>query len=111
LGRAIPRGLGAPEPNLVHIPTEVLGRLAPRQAEWCVENFQHNNVFDAAKARRDLDYRYTIRFEEGVRRCLDHLTRHNRIEDCAGYPFYDRIVEAWRRHTDALVAEFQSNPV
>jgi nucleoside-diphosphate-sugar epimerase len=103
--RTIARVMGAPEPDFVYIPTDLLGRLAPKEAEWCVENFRHNNVFDANKAKRDLGFRYTVRFEEGVRRCLDYLDAQGAIEDSAKHPFYDRIVEAWRRHTAELEAE------
>ena len=95
--QTIARLLGAPAPDFVYIPTLLLGRLAPQQAEWCVENFRHNNIFDATKAKRDLGFRYTVRFEAGVRRCLAYLQAHNLIEDCATQPFYDRVVEQWRR--------------
>ena len=106
--RTLARLLGAPEPDFVCIPTDLLGRLVPKEAEWCVENFQHPNVFDAAKARRDLGYRYSIRFDEGARRCLDWLRANGKIEDSALYPFYDRIVETWRRCTAAMVRDLQA---
>lgn len=109
--RTLARLLGAPEPDFVHIPTDLLGRLAPKEAEWCVENFRHNNIFDATKAKRELGFRYTIPFEEGAQRCIDWLRAHRRIEDCAQYPFYDRIVEAWRRQTAALAEEFKTKPL
>ena len=109
--RTIARVMGAPEPDFVYIPTELLGKLAPQQAEWCVENFRYHNIFDNAKAKRDLGFRYTVKFEDGVRKCWDYLSRHNAIEDCAKHPFYDRLVEAWRKHTAALVEEFRTNPV
>ncbi|MGA2115628.1 MAG: hypothetical protein ABSH56_12865 [Bryobacteraceae bacterium] len=47
-----------------------------------------------------------MKFEEGARRSVEWLTSHDAIEDCAGYPFYDRIVEAWKRHVAAMAAEF-----
>jgi hypothetical protein len=76
-----------------------------------VENFSYNNIFDSARARSDLGYRYTVPFEQGARMCIDWLKANNKIEDCANYPFYDRIVEAWRRHEAALVQEFTVHPV
>ncbi len=106
--RTLARLLGASEPEFVYLPSELLGRLAPKQAEWCVENFRYNNIFDNAKARRDLGYRYTVRFEDGARKCLDWLRANNRIEDSAKYPFYDRIIETWRRHATAMVQEMQA---
>lgn len=108
--RTLARLLDAPEPDFVYLPTDLLGRLAPKEAEWCVENFRHNNVFDAAKAKRDLGFRYTIPFEQGAKRCLDWLRANNKIEDCAKHPFYDRIVEAWRNHTAAVVEACRPNP-
>jgi hypothetical protein len=70
-----------------------------------VENFQYNNLFDNSKAKRDLGFRYTVKFEEGVRRCLEHLSRKGGVEDSDRYPFYDQVVEAWTRHITALEAE------
>jgi len=106
--RTIARLLGVPEPDFVYIPTELLGRLAPKEAEWCVENFRHNNLFDNSKAKRDLGYRYTVQFEDGARKCLDWLRANHKIEDCANHPFYDRIVDAWRRHDGGLMKEFRT---
>jgi nucleoside-diphosphate-sugar epimerase len=89
--------LGAPRPTLVHVPTDLLGRMAPEQAEWCVENFHYNNLFDNAAARADLGFVYNISFAEGARRASAWLEAHGEFEDCNNHPFYDRIVEAWER--------------
>lgn len=109
--RTIARRMNAPEPQFVYIPTDLLARIAPKQAEWCLENFRHNNIFDNSKAKRDLGFRYTVTFEEGIQKCLDHLNRHNLIESCDNYPFYDHILESWTRHTSALAQQFQTSPV
>lgn len=109
--RTIAGALGAPAPDFVYIPTELLGILAPKQAEWCVENFRYNNIFDNSKAKRDLGFRYSITFEQGVRMCIDYLDKHNAIENCDKHPFYDRIVDEWPRHTSALIEEFRVHPV
>ena len=97
--------LNAPFPDFVYIPTEMLGKLAPKEAEWCVENFRYNNIFDNSKAKRDLGYRYTIPFREGAQKCITCLDENNLIENSDQYPFYDRIVEAWRRMENSLVEE------
>jgi len=103
--RVIASALGAPEPDFVYIPTDLLGQLAPAEAEWCVENFRHNNIFDNSKAKRDLCFQYTIPFRDGVARCIEYLTSRGKIDEAANYPFYDRIVEVWRKH----VAEMRSD--
>jgi len=80
----------------VHIPTELLHTVAPKQATWCLENFRFNNIFDNTAARTDLGFRYTIRWVEGVRRVVAWLDEHEKIENSDGYRFYDRIIEAWQ---------------
>lgn len=109
--RTIARAMGAPEPDFVCIPTEVLGKIAPKQAEWCVENFQYNNIFDNSKAKRVLNYRYQVTFEAGVRKCLDYLNSRQLIESCDHHAFYDRIVEAWRKLESSMVTEFGTHPL
>jgi len=109
--RTIARCMGAPEPDFVYIPTDLLFRMAPAQAEWCFENFRHNNLFDNAKAKRDLGFRVEVSFEQGVRKCLDHLDRNQLIENSDKYPFYDRLVNAWRKYQDALFEEFRDHPL
>ena len=106
--RTIARVIGAPEPQFIYIPTALLGALAPREAEWCVQNFQYNNIFDTAKVKRDLGFRYTVPYEEGVRRSFVYLAANGRIESCDNYPFYDRIVERWRSHAAQLMEEFRA---
>ncbi|MGD0226204.1 MAG: NAD-dependent epimerase/dehydratase family protein [Terriglobia bacterium] len=96
--RTIAIALGAPAPDFVYIPTELLGKLAPTEAAWCVENFRYNNIFDNSKAKRDIGFRYTIPFRHGVAGCIEYLTHHGEIEDSANHPFYDRIVDTWRSH-------------
>jgi nucleoside-diphosphate-sugar epimerase len=93
--RTIARVMDAPDPDFVYIPSLLLAKLAPVEAEWCRENFMHNNIFDNSKAKRDLGFKYTITYEEGVRKCITYLQQHNMIEKCDNYPFYDRIVREW----------------
>ena len=97
--------MGAPAPKLVHIPTDLLGKVAPQAAEWCVENFHFNNIFGNTAARTDLGFRYTIPFVEGARRAIDWLEAHGGFEDCADHPFYDRIIAAWQRLSDRAADE------
>ncbi len=71
----VAEAIGAPEPQLVHIPTDVLARLLPSEAladaaHWTQTNFQFNNIFDNSAAKHDLGFRYTVRWEEGARRLV-----------------------------------------
>jgi nucleoside-diphosphate-sugar epimerase len=51
------RALDAPDPDLVHVPTDLLLRALPERTDGLETFFQYNTVFDNAKARRDLDFR------------------------------------------------------
>ncbi len=95
--RVVAKALGAPPPTLVHMPTDLLGQVLPKTAEWCVENFGYNNVFDNAAARADLGFSYTISFEEGACRVIRWLEARGGFENCDDHPFYDRLLEAWGR--------------
>jgi nucleoside-diphosphate-sugar epimerase len=97
-------GLGAPPPRIVHIPTDVLARILPRRSRIIVENFRFHNVFDTASARRDLGFRYTVPFAEGVRRTAAWLDARGEIAGSDGSPWQDRIVDAWMRLGDGLAA-------
>lgn len=104
---AVAEALGAPPPTLVHIPTDLLGRVAPKAAEWCVENFSFNNVFDNTRARADLGFEYTVFFAEGARRVIRWLEARGGFENCDNYPFYDQIVESWERLGGDMARELQ----
>lgn len=100
--RIVAEELGAPEPRFVCIPTDVLAQLAPAESEWCVENFQFNNLFDNSAAKAELGYQYTIPYREGARRCIAHLIDNNAINDSTQYPFYDQVLNRWSEITRSL---------
>ena len=81
----------------MHIPTDLLAQVAPKRAEWCAVNFAYNSIFDNAAARRDLGFRYTVRWIEGVQRVVDWLDAHGGLEDSRDFSWYDGIIESWRR--------------
>ncbi len=101
--RIVAEALGAPPPELVHIPTELLVRLAPRGAAVCAANFQYPNIFDSIAARSELGYRYTIPLRRGFARVVAWLEAHGAIADADSEPAYDAIVEIWREMSQALV--------
>ncbi len=94
--RIVAQAMGAPEPELVHIPTDVFGRAAPRHARIVVENFQFSNIFDNTAAHTDLGFRYELKWEDGVRRMVSWLDEHGKIENSEQAPFEDQLIAAWR---------------
>ncbi len=88
--------MGAPPIDFVHIPTDLLGRMAPKAAAWSVVNFHYNNIFDNTAAKLDLDFRYTIPWAEGVRRMVAWHDARGSIDTSPDDPLYNKIVDVWR---------------
>jgi nucleoside-diphosphate-sugar epimerase len=93
----VAEAMGAPAPTLVHIPSDLLARVAPKEAASAVDNFQFNNIFDTTAAKTDLDFQCTVSWAEGVRRMVAWLDEHNRIENSDDDPFEDHLIDAWTR--------------
>ncbi len=101
----IAEAMGAPKPQIVHIPTDLLVKLVPDRVYWTAVNFQFSNVFDNTAAKNDLGFRYTIPFKEGARRTVQWLEERGRIEDCANDPVYDWIIDLWERLGEGMRTE------
>jgi nucleoside-diphosphate-sugar epimerase len=91
----VAEAIGAPEPRIVHIPTDILFKAAPKRAAIVMENFQFSNIFDTGAAHADLDFNYTVTWVEGVQRMVRWLDDHNRIENSDLDPFEDNLIAAW----------------
>jgi hypothetical protein len=97
---------GAPPPTFVHIPTDLLFAMWPERGRISAENFSFNDVFDNTAAQRDLGYRYTISWRQGCERMKPiFLSTPGKIADPATDPMYQRVLDAWARHSQQLVAE------
>lgn len=94
--------LDAPEPELVHIPTDVLAEAVPDRTDMLLDHFQFSTVFDNSKAKRDLDFEYTVSFEEGVRRTVERLEANDDIDDWDSEND-DALIDAWREATDGFL--------
>lgn len=104
--RTVARALGAPEPQFVHIPTDLLGRMLPKRAEWCVENFQHNILFDNKAARAELGFHCSIGWEQGAAEMIRKLDAQGKLDGpVAEQPFYDAAIEAWERLSGSMAYE------
>lgn len=101
----VAEALGAPVPTLVHIPSDLLVKISPERAWTTYNNFSGNNIFDNTAAKTDLDFRYSVPWIEGVQRTVGWLDANKRIADSDDDPFDDRVIAAWQRLRDQLIAE------
>lgn len=93
----VAKALNAPAPTLVHIPTDLLAKIAPKRAAISVDIFQYPSIFDNSAAIQDLGFRYTIPWVEGVRRTVAWLDERGRVENSDNDPFEDQVIAAWEK--------------
>ncbi|MFB6075026.1 MAG: NAD-dependent epimerase/dehydratase family protein [Haloarculaceae archaeon] len=94
--------LDAPDPEMVYVPTPVLAEAAPDRTQMLLDHFQFSTVFDNSKAKRDLDFEYTVSFREGVERTIDWLVEHDEIDDWDSEDD-DELIAAWRDATGGFL--------
>lgn len=92
----VAKALGCERPEIIHIPTDVLYKLAPEQSFWTKVNFQFNNIFDNTAARRDLDFRYTLIWLEGAKRMISWLDANKKIEG-SSIDHYEPVLQEWKK--------------
>ncbi len=97
----VAQAIGAPPPTLVHIPIDVLKKLAPERANHPGRSLQFPGIYDMTAARRDLDWSQRIPFVDGIRRTVDWLREHATIEPAESDPDYDIIVRQWQQMANA----------
>jgi nucleoside-diphosphate-sugar epimerase len=102
--QGVAEALGAPPPTFVPIPTDLLAQLLPDRAAISQNNLRFHNIFDNSAAKRDLGFRQTIGWVEGVRRTVAWLDEQGMILNSDDDPAEDRVIEAWRAHTQQLTA-------
>jgi nucleoside-diphosphate-sugar epimerase len=102
--RQVARALGAPEPVIVHIPTDVLLQFSPQRAGIISENFMFNNIFDNSAARADLGFAYTIPWMQGVRRAVDWLEANGKMPSGGDDSFDDHVINTWAELRQRIVS-------
>jgi nucleoside-diphosphate-sugar epimerase len=105
----VAEAMGAPKPEMVHIPTDLLARMAPNRAVLALENFQFNNIFDNSAAKRDLGFEYTVPFLDGMRDTLRWVEATHGFENSDEDPFYDTVIREWRRVSAELTGALSAH--
>ena len=82
--------------------------MIPKRSYISQINFSYHNIYDTTAARRDLNFKYTIPFDEGARRVVLTLLENNRIENYENDPTDDLVITAWEKMSHQLVNELKS---
>ena len=99
--------IGAPEPRLVHLPTDFLLAIDPTRYIGLAEIFRFHGVYSNAKLKRDVpEFRFAIPYEEGVRRTAAWIDRHRKNPAPANDALEDRLIAAWDRFVADSVNTF-----
>lgn len=100
--RTIAAALGAPEPELVHIPADVLNKMTPKAGVTYL-NFQYSSLFDNTAARRDLGFSPSITVGEATPRVVANIKAQGRLLNSDEDPHDDKIIAAWRAAESSLL--------
>jgi nucleoside-diphosphate-sugar epimerase len=100
----VAHALGFNDPDIVHIPSELLHAAAPDLAEWCWVNFRYDNVFDCSAAERDLGFRQRTTWAQGTAAFdVDAVPAPDPVEAAR----YQAVVDAWAGASSAMVARLR----
>jgi nucleoside-diphosphate-sugar epimerase len=102
--RTLAAALDAPDPELVHVPTELLLESVPDHTGFLADHGRYSTTFDTTKARRDLGFRQSISLERGAREVIEFLDAEDRIDgtDEAFDALVDGVIETWRETADGF---------
>lgn len=96
----IAEALGAPAPQFVHIPIEVLHAWAPQASQISWDNFAWPNFYDNSKAATITGFRTTIPFAVGMKRTIEWLRRHRGFEPVSADATTVEVLDRWRKAMD-----------
>lgn len=90
--------IGAPEPRIVHLPTDLLLALDRKRYVALEEIFRFHGVYSSDKLKRVVPaYRSATPYAEAVRRTVAWMDQHGKITSADTDPFEDRLVALWEK--------------
>ena len=76
--RIAAKAWSAPEPDFIHVSSDLVYRCLPEKTFWLKEAFHYHCFFDTTKAKQDLGYQCTVSWEEGSRmQCIWHKKQND----------------------------------
>lgn len=99
--RTVADAVDAPEPTLIHVPTQLLTEVLPSERNQFPEiNWQYSWIYDTSKAEAQLGFESTVPLQDGIKRTVEWLDEHDRIGNSDEKPLDDWIIEAWQSTED-----------
>ena len=95
--------------KLYHVASDFLAAVAPKDYDFegnLIGDKAVTVIFDCTKLKRAVPgFQATVRFDEGVRRCIGHILAHPelQIEDPAFDAWCDRVIAAQEKAKNSLV--------
>jgi nucleoside-diphosphate-sugar epimerase len=103
--RIAARAIDAPEPDLVHVPTEFVAAALSDQSELLTRDLKYSLSYDSSKARRALEFEPTVSWKEGFRRTVSWLDERDEV-DPAESSHDDALIHAWNEALEAGQSTF-----
>ncbi|WP_254274570.1 NAD-dependent epimerase/dehydratase family protein [Haloarcula marina] len=103
--RRAARAIDAPEPELVHVPTEFIAAALPDQSELLTRDLKYSLAYDSSKAREALGFQPEISWADGFRRTVSWLDEQDEI-DPAESSHDDELIVAWEQALETGLSAF-----
>jgi nucleoside-diphosphate-sugar epimerase len=88
--------MNAKIPKIVHIPTEILAKLAPERARQCQRSLQYPGIYDMTMTNNELGCRQQISFVQGIKRVINWIESNDGFDSWKSDFEYDKIIERWQ---------------
>jgi len=103
--QAAARAIDAPEPDIVHVPTEFIAAALPDQSELLTRDLKYSLTYDSSKARDALGFDPEISWEDGFRRTVSWLDERGEI-DPAESSQDEALIAAWNETLEGARSTF-----
>ncbi len=84
-------------PEIIHIPTDWLYKVAPRRSVGVKYIYQYDSIFDNSKAKNDLGFKTTVPLVETFKRQIVWMEENKKILSIEKQKCEDILIESYRK--------------
>lgn len=99
---------GAPRPEFVRIPWELLVDAFPEECSWAGLNFRFNNIYSCEEAKKDLGFVQTLFWKDIMERSATIHAARGDLAQAQEHPAYGRTVSAWKDAAARFLTQMRS---